>query len=233
MPTPYREGQNVIRNGLTGEIVYLPPEAQDVAPLMGDLIAWLDRSEAEEIPCPFRAAIAHYQYATIHPYYDGNGRTARLFANWVLHTCGYGLKGIYSLDDYYAHDLISYYEALSIGPSHNYYFGRAEADISDWLSYFCEGMVQSFEKVKGHAEKELQKEGAMVHDASPILRTLIFSQAPSIGIDFLNREVITAKDIENFFRISGRTARDWCQKWVQEGFLLVEDSSQKKSTVSS
>ncbi|HEB92582.1 MAG TPA: hypothetical protein ENI94_03765 [Gammaproteobacteria bacterium] len=44
---------------------------------------------------PIIAAIAHYQLATIHPYYDGNERTARLLTNFVLHKSGYGLKGIY------------------------------------------------------------------------------------------------------------------------------------------
>jgi Fic family protein len=82
---------------------------------------------------PLIAALAHYQFATIHPYYDGNGRTARLLANLILHKAGYGLKGIYSLDEYYARQLTGYYEALTVGPSHNYHLGRAEADVTGFL----------------------------------------------------------------------------------------------------
>ena len=66
---------------------------------------------------PIKAAIAHYQYATIHPYYDGNGRTARLCATLILHLGTYDLKGLYALEEYYARNLKAYYEALTIGSS--------------------------------------------------------------------------------------------------------------------
>ena len=72
---------------------------------MGQLLDWLRLSEREGVPCPIRAWIAHYQFATIHPYYDGNGRTARLLTTLILHRGGYDLKGLYSLEEYYARDL--------------------------------------------------------------------------------------------------------------------------------
>ena len=56
-----------------------------------------------------------------------------------MHRAGYGLKGIYSLDQHYAQDLASYYKALAVGPSHNYYLGRAEADITGFVGFFCAG----------------------------------------------------------------------------------------------
>ena len=89
-PTPYRDGQNVIRDGRSGAIVYMPPEAKDVANLIAQLAAWLNQKD--DLPVPIKAGIAHYQYATIHPYYDGNGRTARLLTTLILHLGGYGLK---------------------------------------------------------------------------------------------------------------------------------------------
>ena len=82
----------------------------------------------------------------IHPYYDGNGRTARLLTTLILHLGGYDLKGLYSLEEYYARNLGAYYEAISIGESHNYYMGRAEADVTKWIEYFVEGMAVAFEK---------------------------------------------------------------------------------------
>src|SRR5262249_38394382 len=95
-PTPYRDGQNVIRDGRSGAIVYLPPEAKDVPHLMKDLTAWIGRELGrDELPVPVIAALAHYQFATIHPYFDGNGRTARLLTTSILHRGGYGLHGIY------------------------------------------------------------------------------------------------------------------------------------------
>ena len=71
-PSLYRKEQNVIRDGRTRTIVYLPPEAKDVPDLMEGMVKWI--CENKELPCPLIAAIAHYQFATIHPYFDGNGR---------------------------------------------------------------------------------------------------------------------------------------------------------------
>ena len=130
-PTPYRDGQNVIRDSRSKGIIYMPPEAKDVPKLMKSMVSWLASSQQESLPCPIRAGIAHYQFATVHPYYDGNGRTARLLTTLILHLGGYDLKGLYSLEEYYARNLGNYYEALTIG-SHNYYDGRADADISKW-----------------------------------------------------------------------------------------------------
>ena len=94
----YRDGQNVITDSATGEIVYMPPEATDVPKLMKDFIDWLNLDK--ETPILIKAGIAHYQYVTIHPYYDGNGRSARLLTTLILHKNGYDLKGIYSLEEY-------------------------------------------------------------------------------------------------------------------------------------
>ena len=152
-PAPYRDGQNVIRDSRSRGIVYMPPEAKDVPKLMQELAEWIKAPEQEDLPCPLRAGIAHYQFATIHPYYDGNGRTARLLTTLILHLGGYDLKRLYSLEEYYARNLGAYYEALAIGPSHNYYQGRAEADITKWLEYFCDGVAESFENVKKRARE--------------------------------------------------------------------------------
>ncbi len=94
-PSPYRDGQNVIRDSRTNKIVYLPPEAKDVPHLMRDLVLWFNATEHAHFPYPLLAGIAHYQFATIHPYYDGNGRTARLLTTLILHKGAYDLKGIY------------------------------------------------------------------------------------------------------------------------------------------
>jgi Fic family protein len=166
-PTSYRDGQNVIKDSVTGAIVYLPPEARDVPKIMNELVEWLQR-KSSDIPIPIVAAIAHYQLATIHPYYDGNGRTARLLTTLILHKNGYDLKGLYSLEEYYAKDLQAYYKAISIGEHHNYYFGRAEADITPWIEYFISGMFDSFENVKRKMQEALDKGET---DKTSILRT--------------------------------------------------------------
>ncbi|MFD8102637.1 Fic family protein [Nocardia fluminea] len=93
---------------------------------------------------------SYYQYATIHPYYDGNGWTARLLTTLVLHRAGYGLTGISSLDEHYARNLSDYYAELTVGPSHNYYFGRTEADLTGFLDFCWEGTA-ALGAVRAHA----------------------------------------------------------------------------------
>ncbi len=221
-PTPYRGAQNVIKDGRTGRIVYMPPEAKDVPGLMADMVGWLN-GNTEAIPCPLRAAIAHYQFATIHPYYDGNGRTARLLTDWVLHLGGYGLKGIYSLEEYYARDLQAYYDAIALGPSHNYYMGRAEADITGWLEYFVEGMADSFAKVEAQSARAADR---WETDKSPELRRLDARQRKALAL-FSRQQILTSGDAAALFSFAPRTARLLLQKWTRQGFLAIADPSKK------
>lgn len=220
-PTLYRDGQNVIRDGRTRAIVYMPPEAKDVSRLMKAMITWLN--ESNDLPCPIVAGIAHYQFATIHPYYDGNGRTARLLTTLSLHLGGYDLKGLYSLEEYYARHLGAYYEAINIGESHNYYMGRAEADITKWIEYFVEGMAVSFENVlKRMAEAE--NKGGQDHSAS--LRKLDPRQRKVLDL-FQEYEVVTSRQIGELFGFKPRTSTQICSAWVQEGFLEIVNASKK------
>jgi len=220
-PTKYRDGQNVIRDATTRQIVYLPPEAKDVPGLMRGLIMWLDQNI--EIPCPIKAAVAHYQFATIHPYYDGNGRTARLLTTLILHLGGYDLKGLYSLEEYYARNLGGYYEAISLGPSHNYYMGRAEADITKWIDYFVGGLVDSFEKTFTKMQKEKLQGGV---DQSVLLKKLDPKQRKVLEL-FNEFETLTASQIGILFGFKPRTATQLCHDWVVSGFLETADPSNK------
>ena len=219
--TPYRDGQNVIRDARSQGIVYMPPEAKDVPSLMEQLLNWINT--ADDLPAPIKAGIAHYQYATIHPYYDGNGRTARLLTTLILRLEGYDLKGIYALEEYYARNLKAYYAALTVGLSHNYYLGRAEADITAWVAYFIEGMATSFEKVRDQA---LQEAKTGVKDQSRLLRDLDSKQRKALTLFQKSRE-IAAKDVASLFGYKPRSAALLCQRWVEQGFLETTDPARK------
>jgi Fic family protein len=216
-PTPYRDGQNVIRDSANGEIIYMPPEAKDVPILMKEFAEWLKTTDT---PVPITAALAHYQFATIHPYFDGNGRTARLLTTLVLHKGGYDLKGIYSLEEYYARELQAYYNAISIGENHNYYFGRAEADLTSWIEYFIFGMLESFENVKRAAQVESGK------DKSVLFRLLLPKQRKLLTL-FETSDTITSKDVEQLFGFSSRSARLLCMQMIKEGFFVIANPSDK------
>ena len=220
-PTPYRNGQNMIRDGKTRSIVYLPPEAHDVPELMKNLLIWV--KENNDLACPIVASIVHYQFATIHPYYDGNGRVARLLTTLILHAGGFGLKGIYSLEEYYTHNLMGYYNAISIGPSHNYYLGRATADITPWIEYFIEGMLVSFEKVLTQLQKTGEKN---LPDRAAEMRILDPKQRKALQL-FQKFSVITAAQIGKFFDFKPSTSAQLCKKWVSKGFLEIVNPSNK------
>jgi Fic family protein len=223
MPTPYRDGQNVIRDSRSRGIVYMPPEAKDVPRLMKELVDWISSTEHQELPCPIRAGIAHYEFATIHPYYDGNGRTARLLTTLILHLGGYDLRGLYSLEEYYARNLGAYYEALTVGPSHNYYEGRAKANITKWVEYFCAGVADSFESVKRRAA-EAASSGA--HDRSPALRRLDPRQRKALVL-FKESDFITSSNVAELFSISERAARNLLTAWVANGFVVIAAPAKK------
>ena len=219
-PTEYREGQNIITDSWSGNIVYMPPEAKDIPLLMKEFVNWINTTK--DIPVPIKTAIIHYQFVTIHPYFDGNGRTARLLTSLALHKGGYDLKGIYSLEEYYAKDLQGYYEAIAIGKSHNYYLGRAESDITKWIEYFVNGMAIAFNSVYKKVE-----ENKNTKDEVRVLRELDSKQRQILNL-FETQKYITAKDVAEFFKFAPRTARLLVSKWVNSGFLHYDGEGRKR-----
>ena len=224
-PTPYRDGQNVIRDATTGRIVYMPPEAADVPVLMQEMVSWINE-HATLAPVPIVAAMAHYQFATIHPYYDGNGRVARLLTNTVLHQHGFGLRSIFNLEEYYARNLREYYAALEVGKSHNYYLGRAKADISGWIKYFIAGMAESFEAVRHRMEQSSE-----AGDRTQWLRSLDARQRKVLPL-FEEWDRVTTPRMAKVLRLSPRGMRALVQKWVREGFLVIDDPSKRARSYS-
>ncbi|MEN6356898.1 MAG: Fic family protein [Armatimonadota bacterium] len=222
-PMPYRDGQNVIRDSFTDGIIYLPPEAPDVPGLMKKMVAWINAAEIEQVPAVIIAALAHYQFVSIHPYYDGNGRTARLLATFILHRSGYGLNGLFSLEEYHAQDLDAYYSALDVGGHHNYYMGRADADLTGWLEYFVSTLASVFSAAKGEAIRcaEDGLPGEPEH-----LRKLDHRARMVIAL-FSRQETITSSDVAQTLGLSGRMARLLLKDWVDAGWLLVADPSKR------
>ncbi|MHB8119282.1 MAG: Fic family protein [Methanothrix sp.] len=104
-PTPLRKKKSAIKSSLTGDVVYLPPRPEDLPELVAALENWTDLAWGSELPVPVNAALVHYQLATIHPFNDGNGRTAppvrrlhpaagRLRAEWLHHAGGAVRRGL-------------------------------------------------------------------------------------------------------------------------------------------
>lgn len=222
-PTPYRDEQNAIRDSASGALVYLPPEAKDVPGLMAALVRWIGRAEKEGLPVPLIAGLAHYQFVTIHPFYDGNGRTARLLATFLLHRGGYGLNGFFSLEEYHARDLAGYYSALVTHPHHNYYEGREHADLTPWLEYFVAALTEVFTDAQREALR-LAREGV---PAEPDALRRMDRRARTVLALFSRVERITSADVAQALGLSERMARVLLRGWVEAGWLIVANVSNR------
>ncbi len=222
-PTPYRDGQNVIQES-GGQIVYMPPEAADVPGLMKELVTWVLKV-SNDMPIPVVAGVTHYELETIHPFFDGNGRTGRMLTTWVLDKAGYGLGKFYALEEFYAQDLQGYYDALTTHPHHNYYFSRDEADITSWLEYFLKGMALVFERVSEQIRSEIGQED-IDQEALALLRSLDHRARRVLGL-FYSQDLIRSSDAANLLGISVRQTRDLLTDWVADGWLEVADSSRR------
>ena len=109
------------RMGFPTEVMYTGPEAKKVPILCADLIGWIDASEKADINPVVVAGIVHQEIAAIHPFADGNGRTARAMATLILYKMGYDFRRLFALEDYYNKDRSSYYKAINTGKT---YFER-------------------------------------------------------------------------------------------------------------
>lgn len=193
----FRTEQNAIYEAGTGRLVYLPPEPHDVVPLIHDLYEWVSTTSIHPI---VRAAIFHNQWVTIHPFMDGNGRSARILCLYLLDAGGYEWRHIVPVDRYYADDRARYYALLQQNCPHNYYDGRDVADFSEWISYFSEGIVTMLHGTLNQIELYRNESVLMNNRQTRILKLL--KETP----------FVTAADCARRFHISSRMAsRDLTQ----------------------
>jgi Fic family protein len=147
----YRDKQVVVRSAADGAVAFRPPLAVEIPYYIEDFFTWLNSEEAQRIHPIFRAAITHYQLVFIHPFIEGNGRTARAMATLVLYSSGYDFKKFFSIEQYFDNDVERYYQALlSVQQQTN-------TELTYWLEYFCYGLALEIDKVK-HQVLKLSKD---------------------------------------------------------------------------
>ena len=139
----FRKKQVIVKSASSSGVVFRPPVSVEVPFLIDEFFEWLNDQEIQEKIHPiFRAAITHYQTVFIHPFIEGNGRTARAMASLVLYCSGYDFKRFFSIEQYFDNDVEAYYQALLSIQQH------PKADMTYWLEYFCYGLALEIEKVK-------------------------------------------------------------------------------------
>jgi Fic family protein len=130
-PGKYRKVQNYVVNSRTREIIYTPPPPLEVPHLMQEFIQWLNKDK--DISDILTASVAQFQFVHIHPFLDGNGRTARLLSTLILYKTGYDFKRLFTLSEYYDKDRPSYCKSIQSVRKNN-------MNMTFWLEYFVEGL---------------------------------------------------------------------------------------------
>ena len=135
----------------TRQTVYLPPEHTDVIPLLEEMFSFLGKN-VKEIDPLILAGIFHKQFVVIHPFIDGNGRTARLATKALLAKMGLDTFNLFSFENYYNQNVTKYFE--EVGVLGNYYDLKDKIDFTSWLEYFTDGIIDELLRVKKEMEKE-------------------------------------------------------------------------------
>jgi Fic family protein len=142
----YRRSQVVIKDSATGNVTFRPPVAVEVPYQVRYLFEWLNKQGPEEHHPVIRAGTVHYELVRIHPFTDGNGRTARAFALLVLYREGYDVKRFFSLEEYFDQQSGVYYKSLQ-------QVAKDGGDLTAWLEYFTFGLAQELTRVKNQIHK--------------------------------------------------------------------------------
>lgn len=142
----YRKAPVVIRDPrVPDSIVFMPPNAEDVAGLCRTLYAFV-HANLDTIDPIILAGLFHRQFVIIHPFMDGNGRTTRLLTTAVLGMTGLDVFQIFSFENYYNRNVTRYFR--EVGLRGDYYELADTVDFTSWLEYFAEGILDELTRVR-------------------------------------------------------------------------------------
>lgn len=145
-----------INNPRTHRAVYLPPEHLEVPALMNKLFDYIAKNE-NKVDALILAGIFHKQFVIIHPFIDGNGRTARLATKVLLAKMGLNTFNLFSFENYYNKNVSKYFK--EVGLLGNYYDIKDQIDFTSWLEYFTDGIIDELLRVeKGLIQETISPE---------------------------------------------------------------------------
>lgn len=209
LPGEYRSSQNWIGGASINDAVFVPPPFHDVNTLMGDLEKFI-HSEEVAVPHLIKIAIVHYQFETIHPFLDGNGRIGRLLITLYLINNKIIEKPILYLSDFFEKHKSLYYDNLTMV--------RVKNDLTQWIKFFLEAINQTSEI----AAKSLKEIMHLRHDCQGNKIIKLGKKAPNAKklLDHLfTQPVVKAQDVAELLNISQVSAYKIINDFINAGIL--------------
>ena len=198
LPGEFRRSQNWIGGASLSDAVFIPPVHTEIGSLMSD-IEHFANAQDDNLPDLLKIAMIHYQFETIHPFLDGNGRTGRLLITLYLVNKGILKRPILYLSDFFERNRMLYYDNLTRVRTHN--------DMTQWLKFFLTGVIETSQKgvetlnaimqLRQMVEKQIDTLGKRSADARILLDSLYKKPiiSPSETIVLINKTPQTAYNL--------------------------------------
>lgn len=194
-PGEFRTSQNWIGGSNLTDAVFIPPHPEGVPELMSDLEKFW-HNDTITVPHLIRVAISHYQFETIHPFSDGNGRIGRLLIPLYLVSHGLLAKPSLYLSDFFERNRASYYDALTRV--------RVANDLIHWIRFFLNGMAETATKGREVFQQILALRTETEHAVLKLGKRSVNARQ---GLNLLYRKpIISAADLEQALSVSTPTA---------------------------
>lgn len=218
-PGEFRGSQNWIGGSNLTDAVFIPPHPSEVPDLMGDLEKFWHNDEIA-VPHLIRIAISHYQFETIHPFSDGNGRIGRLLIPLYLVSHGLLAKPSLYLSDFFERNRASYYDALMRV--------RVSNDLNHWVRFFLTGMAETAAKGRDVFGQILMLRTEVEHAVLALGKRAPNARA---ALKLLYRKpIVTAAELGQGLNVSSPTAQTLIKELQKLG-VLAEISGQARGRV--
>lgn len=216
-PGEFRQSQNWIGGASLADAVFIPPAHTQLPDLLSDFELFLNNGEIK-VPHLVRIAVAHYQFETIHPFLDGNGRIGRLLITLYLVSTGILDKPLLYLSDFFEKNKTLYYDNLT--------FVRTKNDMGQWIKFFLTGVIQTAEKSVATLMKIIELKAIVEKE-----RILLMGKRSKQAIDFLHhlfrKPVVAIKEVQTMTGLSPKGANDLVQAFVAQKILTEATGYQR------
>ena len=216
-PGEFRASQNWIGVSLKNA-VFVPPHHEDVIGLMSDLEKFLHNEELQ-IPHLIKVAIAHYQFETIHPFLDGNGRLGRLMIALYLASFDLLHKPALYLSDYLERNKTQYVDHLMAV--------RESNNMKQWLIFFLHGVVETAKNSIAVFRDILSLKEKLEREVLPHFSARRQQNAQAVMAHLYQEPMVTVKGVSELLNTSTNTAAALVNDLVKYGVLEVPAKRQR------